>query len=1247
MISAGSPLSEEDEAIKQQVEADTNVFSDSGMFTDLSEPEYPLTVEQQTHVSSTKLLPTWDGYRVPETVEASTLYGERANSTSVKEADEFFRPIAEQAIRDGYTEEEIEAKIGVKKYHADVDEIDARNKFEVDTIIATHSEFRTGLVSTLVQGSKARKERSRAAITDLENKGYILNTETQELEKDGNSYSIEASFAKVMETHESEMAFGLVAGMLGGPQAGFFGDMAGNMIDNAKMRPIVEGYEEGAESVTNNIGDTSIAQDLLKAPTEDIVWATTAAAEGVAIGKALTIGAVALSKTFTNTWEFFSVPTKEFLQDISGGNINSAYDYVINKASSNMRTEADIIASADEYLSLTKNNDWILALDKSDPTYKQAVVFNEMKINPEFRASINSVMGDMEATENLSKLIYDNAEAFKTTFAKKGTTQVLDDMYGGKTFKANLDRSISDVKDLLSFAENQVSVATRNTELTPEIVNSAMSKNLPEFAESGDNIQAVLDSTMTSLRGQVDELNSSGGLVPGTNELLNKVAADATNLKSVDDVLNFRRDYNQLLSKLRLYDKTPYTSTMKGRTVEPKDKADRSIAFKLKDTLDGIVDSAIDASPISQANKDMTKKNLLDSRTLADGVYRTEATELYKNIAKSGNHSEDIADAMIKNIGSQGGDYARIMSNLSPEQGLKFEENLINRVIDKSIVNEGAEAGLVNYRQISARLSKLKNATGNEGTRNTIDIIDTFNRVFGREVELAKTVGAFVPVSGIQRGIHSTVQGVMKYTMIGLLKHFTQMNYQAGKRLANELKIGAPISLVGKVPIVGRAINRLDKTMSDYAMQESVKFNAIQALKRSTSVDEFVSVAESSKVVPDRYLTDIKAFADALRTSIKEGTANISKTQEETDIWIEKKIKVQDDAFLAREQAEKAEEAFIKDNIPSLLQTNEARLANRAKLASQEAKVKAKTKVEDDVIDVIPSEIQQNALPERPQTFMTTDANGNPVASQGGDKGWGANRNVTTESRTAEQDILDTKLNPAKANALYGADILNTHRQLPPSKTIVTPQTEDAAFNARMERARDMPPHEAFKTHPVQPKVGSETYQGKGAKAQEGWAKTMSDGEIPTTNDMINYNNYLYEGAENVSETVIPEGTLINRAVAKFRQHGIALDDRTMGILDVAQTPVASRKGENVLLNKGDTIMDGYDVVGRTKSYIRKGERIQSSLNMKEAKSVLDGTASDEVYAKLQADIEQYNGMFGITDSATSQIDMVTGGLNK
>ena len=1217
-----------------------------------------------------------DNFRVSQTFSPDTVYGKKVKELGSEEAaDEYYRPIASQAIKNGKTAEDIDKAIGIKTYKKDSKQVNEQNTNTVDHIVASNSEYNSSLSGTIVDATTSETEEAKArtakTVQELEQQGFTFDAKTQKLTRDGQTYDMEASFAKVMEAHQAEVMFSILGGFTGGlagPQGayalGAAGAYVGNIVDNVKLK----GEED--TSVTDEpktMGES--AEEIFTGTRQGII----AASEDVTGARAVELVFKAVGKGY----KFFSEPTKQLLQDIKSGNVNTAYDNVIEKS---LKTETEIIDETLEILGHTEGGDAIIAKGIDSPEFKQQVITRQLLTNPDLKAELNSVLSDQEAVTKTVELIRKNSEAFKEKFSKGGIETVVDDPNSGITFKNGLDKALQNTLDLLDITNAQIVSGTKYVNL------------------GKDRIQGLVQQAQGALpylRRHTEDMMNMVGADVRTRHLLDKVETKLTNITDMESLLDFRKSYNELLRQLKVYDGSAYGKTMQGKKANVKAKADSDVALSVKEAVDNMINEAIDASPMTTADKANIKKNWKDGNTLANEVYTTRATELYRTISSSNKNGQQIADAILKSIGQQGGDYASIMSHLEPEQVVKFEENLMQRAIETAT---DVESGLVDYRTLAKRLDGLKKNTANEETRNAIEVVDTYARLLGNDADIFNYTKQFKEPGGINRGLQTSWVGVAKYIMIGLAKNAFQANYLSLKRFGSKV---VPFSeqmgnIAGKIPIVGKAGRSLDKTITDFSTSVATSQNALAGLKKAGSMQEFAAIAEKSGVLPVKLTQAIRSFADDMTNSLQETGVNIDARNEEVAVWLKAKKQADDKAFMEAENLQKQKDSFVRENTPSLIESNEARLATRERVTEAQQNVmnsasdaKAQNMGATDVeVDAV------KGIPSQPETkTVTIDGNGNPVSNAGQDAGWGADRNVNQAGRNAEQDLKDTMWNAGIKQPTYEAEIVASQKQLPPSKTIVTPQTEMDGLAMK----RDMSPDAAW-DRLYQSELPAPTPQG-GGSATENLVEGSADYQTKQIRNNVARNFKKY--ANNINKLKSPKAeplrmankNLVNelskpnpnsqtvkKLYAKVRKEakGMKYKVPTVASMIKGGTPIKNKAKalmpkdlqknvyvEDALVNGDIAVKDQVGAMERvnfsgqgkaddgsdmfTPSTDMATDVIPTQLSKQKVTRIRNGKATKEDYLDLRADVEELerqgydeliaDNPFGEVYSATDQID--------
>jgi hypothetical protein len=730
---------------------------------------------------------------------------------------------------------------------------------------------------------------------------------------------------------------------------------------------------------------------------------------------------------------------------------------------------------------------------------------------------------------------------------------------------------------------------------------------------------AVLEDIAGSIRGNLAYLNrlvDGVSLAVGDSKavfLFDNVQSAARNIKSMDDLLYFRKTYNELLRHLKIYKDTPYGKELNkaARTISP----DKEAALALKDKLDKIIRDSVEASPYhTSAEKKQALKNWDDANTLANEVYKAEATKLYKGISDSNKNGTEIAELILRRMSSQGGDYARIIGNLTEEEATAFEHNLIKRMIEKST---SKETDLIDYRELSKLLEPLKAQTANVHTRNAIEVIETYARLFGSDAEVAKLTSSFMPEMGMSRGLRSSLSGLVDYAMFGLGLVMFQANYLTARNAVSKTAIAQGLGkIVSSVPPLAKTLGKLDQSFVQYATKESIEANALEALKNAGSVQEFAKFALDMDTLPVKLRSAIVESADILTKELQKTEELLNKRGETIEMYKEQVQRAKQKAFEEAEEIKRQKDSFVRQNTPSLIETREAQQTR--KQARKEATQVGETEPIAETIKRNRAEADAGFIPEErripaePETgTIVIDSNGNPISNAGKDKGWGADRNVNVNQRTAEQDIKDSFLNVGIKNPTVQSEVVEEPLQLPPSKTIVTPQTREAAIDARLKRARDMSPREAFALQEGQPKIPKTTAKSREVHTAKEWEEVMSKGGIETT------------GKYNLPNS-------------------IASDPNLEDVLAAGEIAASNRKGAREVANFSGKARTPTGEVFTPQTTVATGA-LQTDLTPEAVKRIRAGKATPSDLADLEYELKLLNDAEYAADGnpfdAVSQID--------
>ena len=472
-------------------------------------------------------------------------------------------------------------------------------------------------------------------------------------------------------------------------------------------------------------------------------------------------------------------------------------------------------------------------------------------------------------TETQKKEIFDTYSEFggkigiNETKILQEQADLLSQKYGSDHFLAKGARVTSDFLNLSTLKEKQnnlISLIRADGSGTSLAFILESAKNSPEVAK---NLKNVLNVTTSKLKSSLDNLNLNKSdikevfdkLEKGTkqsyDEAINGVLAKIydDSYKTKIDPANFQnlvsklKEENTLLSEAdKLINKNILNALFKSEgvtfsqlnnlnknlNVYIKQISDPNLQDYLKSTLQNEIKTAIKTGIndiFSQNKSAYVKAKALYENAMND--YK-DMKELLKEVDKlkvrdRAVTEEKIVDNLLKFAKGQGdGDIsniARLKKNLNEEDKAILEMNLLNRVFEKSLIeNKTLNLSVFDSKAFLNELSKVSGSFESKEAKEFLELTQGFNKLFNQDAEIAK---AFKQSLTQKEGANlaTSLQGKAQMAIV--------------KALWENV-----IRLMGKVPFA--------TAWNEKVQGAALRYHISHALKRAVSVDDFKNTLQNS-----------------------------------------------------------------------------------------------------------------------------------------------------------------------------------------------------------------------------------------------------------------------------------------------------------------------------------------------------------------------------------------------------------------
>ncbi|TQR53465.1 hypothetical protein [Campylobacter troglodytis] len=435
--------------------------------------------------------------------------------------------------------------------------------------------------------------------------------------------------------------------------------------------------------------------------------------------------------------------------------------------------------------------------------------------------------------------------------------------YGSEHFLAKGAKATSDFLNLSTLKEKQnnlISLIRADESGTSLAFILESAKNSPEVAK---NLKNVLNVTTSKLKSSLDNLNLNKSdikevfnkLEKGTkqsydeaiNGVLTKIYDNTYKTKinpnNFQALVSKLKEENALLSESdKLINKNILNALFKSEgvtfsqlnnlnknlNVYIKQISDPNLQDYLKSTLQNEIKTAIKTGIndiFSQNKSAYVKAKALYENAMND--YK-DMKELLKEVDKlkvrdKAITEEKIVDNLLKFAKGQGdGDLSnivRLKKNLNEEDKAILEMNLLNRVFEKSLIeNKTLNLSVFDSKAFLNELSKVSGSFESKEAKEFLELTQGFNKLFNQDAEIAK---AFKQSLTQKEGasIATSLQGKAQMAIV--------------KALWENV-----IRLMGKVPFA--------TAWNEKVQGAALRYHISHALKRAISVDDFRNTLQNS-----------------------------------------------------------------------------------------------------------------------------------------------------------------------------------------------------------------------------------------------------------------------------------------------------------------------------------------------------------------------------------------------------------------
>mgnify|MGYP000350847102 CR=1 FL=1 len=335
---------------------------------------------------------------------------------------------------------------------------------------------------------------------------------------------------------------------------------------------------------------------------------------------------------------------------------------------------------------------------------------------------------------------------------------VLDDVDVARNVATTIDNRSKNVLNLFNDIKvdgTDVKKSIKNYEDTVHAKYTDMRNTFKEaFSETGyrfDLKTLKFDKTLETLSKKITD--------PYTKDKFKNLQTTLENIvydkelgigvvKDIDDLLDIR----QMMNKF-------YRENKRAFELKP----DQESFFNLVKNIDSEIENSI-----KKYLPEDIHKPLIDSfdnaRLEYKQMYDIADTKLYKSVMGDGMSADARMNNLIKHTKDDDNEFATLLQKLPKDEQEKIENSIVNTFLEKNLVGKDFELQVIDYKNISKEVEKMKDFFVTQSGKDAIELIEKMALKYGDDIDLIKAASQ----AGVDTnaGIATTIKGRIEYKIV-------------------------------------------------------------------------------------------------------------------------------------------------------------------------------------------------------------------------------------------------------------------------------------------------------------------------------------------------------------------------------------------------------------------------------------------------------------------------------------------------